>query len=776
MKISLILFWLLCFSFAYGQQKYTLRGSLCDTTGQAVSGSVLVLMTRADSVQLKLEYCQNGAFELTWTDSLAQEVMLYVSAIGYNGRYVDVDKSLPDLGRIVLTPLSVYMDEVTVAARKPIGHKFERSRDEYTIPEWLGERSYDVNSLLAMIPGLAVNGDKIEIAGIGKPTYLINGLLPRGGELENLNPKDIDKVTIIRMPGAKYDMNVVGLISIETKKQWYDYLSVRMKDDFQYTNEAFNKASASINFRKDKMTHSLNYTHTYAPERYRSWDSYETTIPEEDIHYLLVSDMKMYERTNTHNFLYTPKWQIDNHSFVDLQYMFSARSFADDYLSRIEFSDETDLNLRTGSLTDAGSKNHFGILRYDNTFGSERKKRLTLNVVYMKFSENNDVDVIEESLTSDLPIDTNFIAYRQKYKNEVFSLTVDYEFSLWNDLKVETGGSYGNLWTNSDMEYLSEISSTRNYDRSEQAAFYLNADHVIGKFGYQVGVRGQYEYRHDKKEHAFYFLPSLGFSWRWNDALNLIFYYRRTTQYPTTQQLNTNVSYFHKYLYSGGNPDLAPTVVNSFLSRLALPSGLALTCNYLNKKDDIIICTLKDPDDPEKLALTLDNIAKANDLSVSLSWNRTYGFYYLNLNAGYSQYFAKSPLLDQDTRFRPQFTVGATHSFTISPNIQAAIYMNYQTAYYRYNVYVRRRYSVSPQLTFNLLKKRLNIKIEGKDLLNGGNHYTKDKYGHTLTITESDYHPRGITIGISYNFNNFMDLFQKNEAGSEMIKRAGVED
>lgn len=102
----------LCFliffvSFSYAQTTYTLKGTLVDTTGQAVSGSVLVLMTRADSAQLEVEYCQNGVFELTWTDSLAREVMLYVSAIGYNGRYVEVDKSGSELGKIVLTPLAV---------------------------------------------------------------------------------------------------------------------------------------------------------------------------------------------------------------------------------------------------------------------------------------------------------------------------------------------------------------------------------------------------------------------------------------------------------------------------------------------------------------------------------------------------------------------------------------------------------------------------------------------------------------------------------------------
>lgn len=195
-KIFLVILSFILPVLSFAQNMHTCRGSLIDSSGQAVTDAMVVLMTKSDSVQLKLDYSRTGVFEITWTDSLKRELLLYVSAIGYNSKYVDVDKSHPDLGKIILIPLAVYMDEVTISVRKPIGHKFEQGRDEYTIPEWLSQRSYDVNSLLSLIPGLVMNGSTIEIAGVGTPAYLINGLNPRSGELESLNPKDIEKVTI----------------------------------------------------------------------------------------------------------------------------------------------------------------------------------------------------------------------------------------------------------------------------------------------------------------------------------------------------------------------------------------------------------------------------------------------------------------------------------------------------------------------------------------------------------------------------------------------------
>lgn len=781
MKISLIVLSVLYSCFSFGQETRTICGAVVDTSGQAVANTVIVLMTRSDSTQLKLDYFQTGVFELKWADKEERDVMLYISAIGYNSRYLEIDKSRSDLGEIVMMPLSVYMDEVTVSTKTPIGHKFDRGRDEYTIPEWMGERSYDVNSLLAMIPGLSIGNGEVRIAGVGKPTYLINGLPPRNGELENLSPKDIEKVTIIRMPGAKYDKEVIGLINIETKKAWHDYLSVRVKNDFKYTNEVNNTSAVSVNFKKNKWSHFLNYSFAHSPERYESWDTYETNIDDENIHYLMSSDMEMYEKSSLHTVLYSPKYQIDNHSFIDVQYLFSLSTSDEDNLTRTGFVDGNDPDLLSRTLSDGKSKTHYATLRYDNKFGGNQKSRLTFNTVYMRTMDDEESALEEESSLSGQPTDTLLTCFRQDYRNEVLTSSLDGKFTLWDVLEVETGAFYGNLWTRSGIDYHTKDYTFRSRTRNEQVKLYLNTNHSIGRFNYQLGLRGEYERRYGANaggdgKNAFYFLPSAGGSYSISDDLNFMLYYRRVVDYPTTQQLNTNILYFNKYLYNMGNPSLKPSISNSLMARMAFPLHFALTCNYSLKKNDILISITADKDDPKTVAIVPDNIDKTHFVDLTLTWNRTFGFYYLNMDAGYLQYFVKSRLVDSDARFKPMFSFNATHSFTLSPKVKAVLYMHYQTAANYYHAYLGEFYVLSPQLQITLMKKRLNINISGNNLLNSGNHYEKEKYGHTLSISESNHHFRGITIGIAYNFNNFIDLFQKNEAGIDMIKRAGVED
>lgn len=765
MKLLFAISFLLSAYFSFGQKSHTVRGSLVDTAGQVVDNSVVVLMTQSDSTQLKLDYFQTGAFELTWTDSLQREVMLYISAIGYNSRYIEVDRSQPDLGEIVMMPLSVYMDEVTVAAREPIGHKFERGRDEYTIPEWLGQRSYDVNSLLAMIPGLAMVGSEIEIAGAGKPTYLLNGLAPRMGELENISPKDIEKITIIRMPGAKFGQAVIGLINIETRKTWHDYFSVRLKDEFIYTNVVENTSSVSINFRKGKWSQFLSYSHNYLQLDNDVLYSYETVIPEEKVDYRRRSDIDIQENTNKHTILYSPKFQINDHSFVDLQYLlFTDNTSADNSIYTYSL-DESEPNLLGRTLTDGDNKMQNIYIRYDNTFDSGGKKRLTFNTVYTRVNDERDERRKEESKRAGGPMDTTYTGFEQTYRNEALGYSLDYKFTLWDVLKMETGILYGTLWMKSGMDYYTAEHTNRSRTRSEHTTFYLNADHRLGELAYQIGLRGEYE------DHSFYFLPSVGLSYRIKDDFNFMLYYRRTVNYPSARQLNTNESYVDKYLYFTGNSLLETAVFQSIMGRVALPFNLSLVCTFGHRKNDVLSVAREDEQDPKMVAVTYANVDKTRSLDLTLSWNRTFGFYYLNMNAAYSRYFVKSPFIDNDSKYKPIFSINASHSFFIGKYMQADIYMAYRTPYYHYNSYMKSTYALTAQLQFNLLKKRMNIKITGNNLLNEGNYYQKEKYKHTVFINEGDYHPRGLFIGITYNFNNFMDLFRKNEAGSEMIKR-----
>ena len=179
-KKAILLFLIFIPCAVFSQNVRTLTGRLADTRGQRIEGAIIVLMNKADSTQICWDYFPTDAFRMEYECQEEVALLLYVSAIGYNGKYVEVDGSQEEQGTVILEPLSVTLEEATVAARQPIKHTYENGKDVYEIPKWIREREYDLNSLLSRLPGLIENGG-IQIAGIGSPAYLINGLAPLGG-------------------------------------------------------------------------------------------------------------------------------------------------------------------------------------------------------------------------------------------------------------------------------------------------------------------------------------------------------------------------------------------------------------------------------------------------------------------------------------------------------------------------------------------------------------------------------------------------------------------
>ena len=760
-KKAILLFLIFIPCVVFSQNVRTLTGRLADTKGQGIEGAIIVLMNKADSTQIAWDYFPTDTFRMEHECQEEVALLLYVSAIGYNGRYVEVDGSQEEQGTVILEPLSVTLEEANVAARQPIKHTYENGKDVYEIPKWIREREYDLNSLLSRLPGLIENGG-IQIAGIGSPAYLINGLAPLGGELSNLTPRDIEKVSIIRMPAAKYS-RTLGIINIETVKTWRDYLTMRVSDNFSYSNVAGDNLSLSVNLKKGKQMHSLTYNYGYKPSRNEAWNTYETIIPEDSIYYLMHSAEYLDGTSKTHTLMYSSRYQLTKNSTVDLQYNFNTTASKESNFTQTAFEDGRNVESFSRVGIDGDNGAHSLWLRYDNRFKGDGSKRLTASANYFHLNNSNNNRVLENFLYSNGSQDSTHTNYKQTYKNETFNASVDYKTTLWDKVNMETGIDFGKLWINSRMNRDNNLSN--DHSETENVSLYLDLNQSAGRFYCQLGIRGEYEDGH------FYFLPSAGLSYRVRNDLNFMLYYRRHAEYPSASDLNTNVFYFHKYLYSVGNPDLKPTKVNHLRAYFSFPLAISLTCEYFHRRDNAVNSTMTDKNDPQVIAITQVNLDKTHDLGVTLSWNRTWGCYNLNASAGYKQYWATDPMVNYNLH-KPMFFAYARHTFDIGKHITASLLMSYQSAFSYYKGYSGERYNLSPQITLSLIKKRLNIRIAGENLLHEGNLYNQHQYEHTFLTAEYDFHPRTLSIGLTYYLNNFKDLFQPNKTGEEMIERA----
>ena len=153
-------------------------GIITDSLGQCILGAAVVVMDAADTTSIAWEYSQeDGRFRVQYHRQEGKEVLLFVQAYGYRSCYLPLaGKEVEDVGKLTLGGWHVGLGEVAVQGEMPIRYKFVRGRDEFQIPQHVGEQAFDVNGVLRQIPGLEVKGESVSIVGRGSPKFTINGM------------------------------------------------------------------------------------------------------------------------------------------------------------------------------------------------------------------------------------------------------------------------------------------------------------------------------------------------------------------------------------------------------------------------------------------------------------------------------------------------------------------------------------------------------------------------------------------------------------------------
>ena len=185
--------------------QHTLKGNICeDEFGTGVFSATLRLLTE-DSVYITGGTTDaNGDF--LFKNITTGKYTLALSYIGYIGQFVDFE--MPDedfiLPTIILEPDVVTLNEVVVK-----GSTFIRKKDHLlVIPDKQQIKhafsGYDLLYNL-MIPGLTVDRKNKSVETVsGTVTLYINGVKADFREVQNLRPRDIEKVEYYSMPTGKY--------------------------------------------------------------------------------------------------------------------------------------------------------------------------------------------------------------------------------------------------------------------------------------------------------------------------------------------------------------------------------------------------------------------------------------------------------------------------------------------------------------------------------------------------------------------------------------------
>ena len=778
MKKRITLAILILFSgYVFAQQeentpKHSVKGTISDTSGHTLSNVAVIVMNATDTTSIAWEYSdKEGRFQVQYPKQ-SEKLLLYLQAYGYQSRYLTLRNDLPhqELGRVVLQPLHLDLNSVTVKGYRDIKQQFVRGRDEFEIPQELGESKYDIYTLLAEIPGLNVEGEKVEVIGRnGGVKFTINGLEPRPGELRDLPPGDVAKVYVDRMPSARYDKSITGVIDIVTRKKLSDYLSMRVGNNFYMNHEPSNFTFATINGKFNRLSTHLSGTYNYNRYYKEMIESYTLHLNGRDI-----------ERKSQHiplfishlpSLTFSPKYQINDKSFIDLQYYYQNDNGSSKVSNDFEMAGvETSI---TNIQDSEHGTNHNLQLRY--VYGMNSTNRLVLNAGYAG-NRRKLHSMIDERVTSvDSTVKDLYTDYRSRTTNDAFTFSADYEREWTKAIAFQAGVSFGEIWNTVRQDY-AEGTSTRAETEETQAALYADFDHQVGKFNYRIGLRGEYLYKHhagDNKanDRPFLFVPSIDVSYAFNKQTALSLYYRRSSTLPSLGQRNGVLTYINKYEYDQGNPDLKPYVKNEFYLGARLPHKLSINLNY--QIDENFITDMNRIYDADKLQTltTYANFPHASTLSAQISWRKTWKWYTLMLDGSAFKSWAKPvEIFGNFKPDQPVYSMRVIHWMKITPNIATVVSFKYRSAGEQFHGSGDERYSLSANLDMSFFKRRLHVYIACDNILyndyHGWQHY-QDITSETIVRTFD----RRLSVKISYTLKNFINWFKQNDSNADVLKR-----
>ena len=314
----LLIFWLfISLPIFLFSQKLQIQGSVIDS----LSREPLPYAT----IQV-IDNNKNNVFAGIANDSLAffkfpgvpikNGYKLLVSFVGYQTKEIPLSfkpyqKNL-DLGFIVLIPRNNLIDEVQVTGQRKVQELLDRT--VYVVDSAILSKTIGTPDILSNFPEIMVNPITLEtkIKGKKNTLILVNGINSgQSIDIRSINPKDIERVEVIKSPPSSVDVDYDGVINIILKKEPSKGFFGNIDATFM-SNGRYADGYAGVMFGGKKMRLNIAYTNYL---RNNSWEASETR-----------NNLITNETYSTESYCKNP-YELINNFILNLDYFVSPKDF-----------------------------------------------------------------------------------------------------------------------------------------------------------------------------------------------------------------------------------------------------------------------------------------------------------------------------------------------------------------------------------------------------------------------------------------------------------------
>ena len=747
-----------------------LTGTIVDELGMPVAYANVALLNQTDSTLL----CggvsnESGYFAIPYEQ---ESVVVRFSYVGYKTIYRLCNQSA--LGIVRMQPANYTLNGVVIQGERPKvvmqGNSLVMNV-EGTVMERLGT----AEDVLTRVPTIAPKGEAFEILGKGAPLiYVNNRKLTDLNELKNIQSDYIRSVEVVQNPGARYDATVNAVIIIRTKRAAGEGLGVELTSWSRKGHGYANNERINLTYRTGGLELFANLFGAYN----KRWGCGEF---EETIYADTLWVINNRQKNNVRNpFLegrFGFNYQInDNHSFGGFyqntyDYVKTRSEYDDDLLADGKTYDHLqNSNVRRDKNTPIHQINLYytgkvGQLSIDFNADYTSRKQQSINQQQEISAEYEDRDVNTESLT----------------RSKMFAEKLFVTHPLWKG-QIEIGEEYTNTrWKSRFDNQEGYIANSNNEQHESNIAPFVELRQRLGSFQLSAGLRYEHvesEYfvsgqrRNEQCRTYNDFFPSASVSTSAKN-LQLSFSYAKRTARPAYWLLSSDVTYENRLNQQTGNPYLKPIKYHN-LNMMVMWKWLYLMTNYSHCIDPILYTVESMEQDSKVNLITNKNYDHADWLTITLGAQKDVILYdgitwTPQYNVSLMKPWLEGTFLGQKKSFsHPMLSLQLgniillPHDWLIQADFNMHTHGNTGS-----NIWVD---CTNPILSLSVSKeifqRRLNVKLTGNDLFNGGINHVMLYSNRMMFRKMEDNDSRYVSLSLRYRFNVTPSKYKGTGAGN----------
>ena len=784
-----ILFLLLIASIsAFGQNSLHLR--LQDNQQEALPFATVLLRKTSDSSLVKgMNTDENGILHATKLP--LGTFTLTIQSTGLQSIKITLDEITADtkidLGTRTLSPLSTELSEVKVTATKPF---IEKKLDK-TIVNVENSAMAAGNTTLELLersPGVIVDKDgNISLRGKSGARIMIDGKISylTGADLanylKNLPADQISQLEIMANPSSKYDAaGTGGIINIKLKKNANIGLNGSANATVAQGFYLRESAGINLNYRKNGWNWfgNASFVNRITSERNSLTRNFQAQNEVWENGYQLKNENQSpqfkggvdwnYSKKTTLGLLFSGnlnQYHLDNGLNQTIQYDGSRTAL---------------FKLNTYNQVGSPSHNYAANANFKHAYDSTGRE-LTVDLDYARFADNTKSNLRSQflrgnnsSLKADSLLKNESISFVDQY-----SFKLDYVLPAYLAQKWAMGLKSSYVKTDNDLQFRGKNATETNYtfltgqsnrfQYTEQIhAAYLNAERAIGKFSYQLGLRGEWTiadgrsqaYTSNAKDITFHrdyaqLFPSAFLQYELTKNNSIGLNYSRRIDRPSYGDLNPFVFFLDNYTFKVGNPMLTPQLTNSLELSHTYMGAFSTTLGY-SHTTNVITEILKQDTEARKSYQTTANIAERTTYSVGFSLPIPIKKWWTSNTDIYINRAELSGKVDMTVIAPSQnmFYINTNHIFTLPHDFRFELGGNYYTGGLESAFIFGSGGSLNLGIQKTILNKRGVIRLNAQDLLYTNNSDVYIKYGDLDITVRPRQDSRVVRLNFSYRFGN----------------------